>query len=251
MCGSVLFVAVAAVSASAQATDEEVAEVGVETQGPTVEELVVTAQRVAESIQDVPIAVTALTDDMLADRQIINPSDLQLNAPNVSFSATNFGGSNFSIRGIGQLVISRSGETGVSSHVNEISVRTNLNAIEFFDLERIEILRGPQGTLFGRNATGGALNVVTKMPSSDGVEGFADVETGGYNHGRFKAALNLPLTSDIAFRVAGLKLERDGYVENIAYGQRARPVGVARDLVLGHDRSGERVGAIQRVPGGR
>ena len=220
MCGSVLFVAVAAVSASAQATDEEVAEVGVETQGPTVEELVVTAQRVAESIQDVPIAVTALTDDMLADRQIINPSDLQLNAPNVSFSATNFGGSNFSIRGIGQLVISRSGETGVSSHVNEISVRTNLNAIEFFDLERIEILRGPQGTLFGRNATGGALNVVTKMPSSDGVEGFADVETGGYNHGRFKAALNLPLTSDIAFRVAGLKLERDGYVENIAYGQR-------------------------------
>ena len=78
------------------------------------EELIVTAQRVAESIQDVPIAVTALTDDMLADRQIINPSDLQLNTPNVSFSATNFGGSNLSIRGIGQLVISRSGrERGV------------------------------------------------------------------------------------------------------------------------------------------
>ncbi len=220
LCGSVLFAAVAGVSAWAQAPDEEIAGSGGETQVPSVEELIVTAQRVAESIQDVPIAVTALPDDMLADRQIINPSDLQLNAPNVSFSATNFGGSNFSIRGIGQLVISRSGEAGVSSHVNEIAVATNLNAIEFFDVERIEILRGPQGTLFGRNATGGALNVVTKMPSVDSVEGFADVEAGGYNHSRLKGALNLPLTSDIAFRVSGFKLERDGYVENVAYGQR-------------------------------
>ena len=220
LCGAVLFLAAGAVSTSAQATEGEVDQAAVETQVPTVEELIVTAQRVAESIQDVPIAVTALTDDMLADRQIINPSDLQLNAPNVSFSATNFGGSNFSIRGIGQLVISRSGETGVSSHVNEIAVATNLNAVEFFDVERIEILRGPQGTLFGRNATGGALNVVTKMPSPDNFGGFADVEAGGYGHGRFKGALNLPLTSDIAFRVSGFKLERDGYTENLAYGQR-------------------------------
>ena len=219
LCGAVLFVSAAAVFASAEATEEEATETGVETQVPTVEELIVTAQRVAESIQDVPIAVTALTDEMLADRQIINPSDLQLNAPNVSFSATNFGGSNFSIRGIGQLVISRSGESGVSSHVNEIAVASNLNAIEFFDLERIEILRGPQGTLFGRNATGGALNVVTKMPSFDSFDGFADVEAASFSHSRFKGALNLPLTSNIAVRVSGFKLERDGFIENLAHGQ--------------------------------
>ena len=220
LCGAVLAVLGIAVTASAQATEESVTGAEVETQVPTVEELIVTAQRVAESIQDVPIAVTALTDDMIADRQIINPSDLQLNAPNVSFSATNFGGSNFSIRGVGQLVISRTGETGVSSHINEIAVASNLNTIEFFDVERVEILRGPQGTLFGRNATGGALNIVTKMPSVDGVEGFADVELGAYGHGRLKGALNLPLTSNVAFRVSGFKLERDGYIENLAYGQR-------------------------------
>lgn len=217
LCGAAL---VLAVGGSAQAAEEEAAEAAVETQVPTVEELIVTAQRVAESIQDVPIAVTALTDDMIADRQIVNPSDLQLNTPNVSFSATNFGGSNFSIRGVGQLVISRSGEAGVSSHVNEIAVATNLNAIEFFDIERVEILRGPQGTLFGRNATGGALNVVTKMPSFESVGGFADVEAGSFSHNRLKGALNLPLTSNIALRIAGFNLERDGFIENLAYGQR-------------------------------
>ncbi len=208
-----------AVMVATPETAQEISGTGVETQAPTVEEVLVTAQRTEESILDVPIAVTALTDDVIEERQIINPSDLQLNAPNVSFGATNFGGSNFSIRGIGQLVVSRSGETGVSSHVNEIAVATNLNAIEFFDLERIEILRGPQGTLFGRNATGGALNVVTKMPSPDRFAGFADVELGSFSHRRAKGAINVPLTGDIAARVSGFKLERDGYIENLAHGQ--------------------------------
>ena len=79
-------------------------------EGRQIEEVVVTAQRVSESVQDVPIAVTALTSDMLVDRQVINPSDLQLNAPNDSFTATNFGNSSFSIRGIGRPVISGTGK---------------------------------------------------------------------------------------------------------------------------------------------
>ena len=185
-----------------------------------VEELIVTAQRVAESIQDVPIAVTALTDDTLRDRQIITPSDLQLNTPNVSFSATNFGSSTLSVRGIGRLVVGRSGESGVSAHVNEIALPSNLETMEFFDIERVEILRGPQGTLFGRNATGGAINFVTKMPSTDGFDGFADIEAGAFNHSRLKGAINLPIGSRIAARVAGFKLDRDGYTKNLAYGQR-------------------------------
>ena len=97
----------------------------------TIEEVVVTAQRTEQSAQDVPIAVTAFTGEMLADKQIITPSDLQLNAPNVSFTATNFGGSSFSIRGIGRLVIAGSGENGVSIHQNQIAVPTNLPAAEF------------------------------------------------------------------------------------------------------------------------
>ena len=184
-----------------------------------IEEVTVTAQRVEESVQDVPIAVTALTGNMLDDRQVINPSDLQLNAPNVAFTATNFGGASFGIRGIGNLVIGRSGESGVSTHLNEIAVNTNLNAIEFFDMQRVEVLRGPQGTLFGRNATGGAINFVTNPAETGRAEGFFDVESGDYRHRRIKGAVNIPFGDDVALRVAGFKLTRGGYIENLAYRQ--------------------------------
>ena len=184
-----------------------------------IEEVIVTAQRTAESIQDVPIAVTALTGSMLEDRQVINPSDLQMNAPSVSFTATNFGSSSFSIRGIGRLVIGSTGEAGVSTHMNEIAVGTNLNTIEFFDMERVEILRGPQGTLYGRNATGGAINFVTALPDFEKAEGFLDFEAGDYSHTRVKGVLNIPLGETAGLRLGGFKLDRDGYIENIAYGQ--------------------------------
>ena len=203
-----------------------------------VEEVIVTAQRVAESIQDVPIAVTALTGEALEDRQVITPSDLQMNASNVSFTATNFGGSSFSIRGIGNLVIGRSGEPGVSQHLNEIPVVSNLNTVEFFDMERVEVLRGPQGTLFGRNATGGAINFVTRKPEMDEVNGFMDFEFGDYNHVRSKAAVNLPLGDRVAIRLSGLALERDGYIENLAYGQvssRGETLSGIKDSVDGRD----------------
>ena len=186
-----------------------------------IEEILVTAQRTEQGIQDVPISVTALSGDMLEARQVINPSDLQLNIPNVTFTATNFGNSSTTIRGIGRLVISTSGESGVSNHTNEIPIASNQNAIEFFDVERIEVLRGPQGTLFGRNATGGAVNLVTKMPDFEEVSGFVDVEVGDYNHVRFKGAFNLPLSDNMAIRFAGLDLKRDGYITNLAYGQAA------------------------------
>ena len=191
----------------------------VATASSAIEEVVVTAQRTEQSLQEVPIAVTAFTGAMLEDKQILSPSDLQLNAPNVSFTATNFGGSSFAIRGIGRLVIAGSGENGVSIHQNQIAVPTNLPAAEFYDLDRVEILRGPQGTLFGRNATGGAVNMVTKMPDFESWNGHVDAEAGDYSNKRLKGALNMPLTDNFAVRVAGMWLERDGYIENTAYGQ--------------------------------
>ena len=205
--------------------------------GP-IEELLVTAQRVEESVQDVPIAVTALTEEMLVDRQVITPSDLQLNTPNAAFTATNFGGSSFSIRGIGNLVIGRTGEPGVSAHLNEIAVPNNLNATEFFDMERIEVLRGPQGTLFGRNATGGVINFITRKPELGVANGFVDLETGAYGHVRWKGALNVPAGERFAARLAAFQLRRDGYVENVAYGQldgNGNPVGGIDDDVDGRN----------------
>jgi outer membrane receptor protein involved in Fe transport len=168
-----------------------------------IEEVVVTAQRVEESLQEVPVSVSAFTGAMMEDKQIISPSDIQLNAPNVSYTDTNFGGSSFSIRGIGNLVISSSGESGVSIHQNEIPVPTNLPAAEFYDMERVEVLRGPQGTLFGRNATGGAINMVTRMPDFEGISGFLDAEYGDYENERLKGAVNFPITDNFAVRVAG------------------------------------------------
>ncbi len=183
------------------------------------EEVIVTAQRTAESIQDVPIAVTALTGSMLEDKQVITVSDLQMNAPNVSFTPTNFGSNSFSIRGIGRLVTAATGDAGVSIHTNEIAVGPNLNTAEFYDMERVEVLRGPQGTLYGRNATGGVVNLVTKMPDFDGVSGFIDFEYADYDNTRFKGAFNLPVTDNFALRFAGMKLDRDGYTKNLASGQ--------------------------------
>src|SRR5262245_26517025 len=125
--------ALAGLIAAAYAPDTFAAAAGVE-------EITVTAQRTEEGIQDVPIAVSAFTGAMLEEKQIINPSDLQMNTPNVTFTATNFGGSSFSIRGIGRLVIAASGDNGVSIHVNDIAMGTNLTATEFYDMERVEVL---------------------------------------------------------------------------------------------------------------
>lgn len=189
-------------------------------EGETVlEEVTVTAQRVAESVQDVPIAVTALSGSMLEDKQVITVSDLQMNAPNVSFTPTNFGSNSFSIRGIGRYVTSSTGDAGVSIHTNDIPISSNINAVEFYDMERVEVLRGPQGTLYGRNATGGAINFITKKPDHDAFGGFVDLEAGDYDHLRLKGALNVPVTDSFALRFAGMKLDRDGYTKNLAAGQ--------------------------------
>ncbi|MBD3645997.1 MAG: TonB-dependent receptor plug domain-containing protein, partial [Pseudomonadales bacterium] len=110
-------------------------------------------------------------------------------------------------------------ESGVAPHVNGSAVGTNLNSVEFYDMERVEVLRGPQGTLFGRNATGGAINFVTRKPDFDGIDGFIDVEVGDYSHQRIKGALNVPVSDNFALRFAGMTLERDGYIDNRAYGQ--------------------------------
>ena len=127
----------------------------------TIEEVIVTAQRTEQSLQDVPIAVSAFTDEILSDRQIEFASDLQLQVPGVSYSADAFGGGGFSIRGITNLAVSSSSDPGVEVHVNGLPLgSTSTNEIGFLDMQRIEVLRGPQGTLFGRNATGGVVNLI-------------------------------------------------------------------------------------------
>ena len=133
----------------------------------SLEEVIVTAQRTEQSLQDVPIAVTALSGDDLVEKQVITFSDLQLNVPSLQFGQGQYADSSISLRGIGALAVGLSYDGSVSYHLNEIPIPTSAIGDENFDTARIEILRGPQGTLFGRGSTGGAVNVVANMPDFD------------------------------------------------------------------------------------
>lgn len=178
-------------------------------------EIVVTAQRQSERLQDVPIAVSAFSTEALEAQQIKTPSDLQLTLPNVTFTKTNFTGASFTIRGIGDLCVGTTCDSATAIHLNgDPLFSTRLFETEFYDLERIEVLRGPQGTLFGRNATSGVVNVITAKPKLGTFEAAAEAEYGNYDSMKGKAMVSIPLGDTMAFRVAGIYLNRDGYTKN-------------------------------------
>ena len=184
-----------------------------------IEEIVVTAQKREESVQDVPISVSAFDNAALEARQIDTFSDLQFNVPNVSYSKGNFSGNNFQIRGIGTLLTATSSDSGVGMHINDVYLNSpRIFETEYYDVAQLEVLRGPQGTLFGRNATGGAVNLKTARPEMD--ELYADIELqyGDYDHGKVKGAVNIPIADGIAGRIAGIWVNRDGYSENLVTG---------------------------------
>jgi outer membrane receptor protein involved in Fe transport len=183
-----------------------------------IEEIVVIAERLGGSVQDVPTAITAIGADQMQRQQIENTSDMQLTVPNVSYSKGNFTTSAFQIRGIGNTAVGSTADSGVSVHMNDIPLESHrLYAVEFYDVETISILRGPQGTLFGRNATGGLINVTTKKPT-DQFEGSFEVEVGDYSSQRLQGMINIPMGDMFSARIAGIMTERDGYTENLATG---------------------------------
>lgn len=178
--------------------------------------IIVTAQRQAQSLQEVPIAVSAFDAKALEAQQIENASDLQLTLPNVSFTKSNFTASSFTIRGIGDLCVGVSCDTATAIHLNDSPLfGTRLFETEYFDLERIEVLRGPQGTLFGRNATSGVVNVVTAKPDLGEFGAALEGEYGNFNSVKVKGMVNVPLGDTLGVRVAGFYLNRDGYTENL------------------------------------
>lgn len=185
-----------------------------------IDEIIVTSQKREQSLQSIPISVTAFDAAALEIKQIETFSDLQFSTPNVNYTATNFaGGGNFQIRGIGSAAVGASGDGGVGIHINDAPMRTAaLLSTEYYDLERIEVLRGPQGTLFGRNATGGVLNMITAKANSEEFAGRAEVSVGNFNHTKVSGMLNIPLGDNLAVRVAGIRLNRDGYTENLYTG---------------------------------
>lgn len=181
----------------------------------TLATVTVTTQKTEQSIQDVPIAVSAFDEDAINRLQLTGGADLVKAVPNVSFTKGNFTGSNFKIRGIGNDAVAQSSDAGVGIHQNDVPLGANfLYEQEYFDIERVEVLRGPQGTLYGRNATGGVVNIITRKPVFGEFQADAELTYGNYNTIKGKGMVNLPLGESMALRVAGAVTSRDGYTTN-------------------------------------
>ena len=187
------------------------------------EELIVTAQKRQENIQDVGISISAFTGDQMRTLGIDNSFDIALWVPNVNISG-NLAGQNtqFSIRGVTQNDFNDVIEAPVAVYLDEGYIPiAQAQTFALFDVERVEILKGPQSTLFGRNATGGVVQYVSNKPSFDGLETYADVTYGQYdtsndaNRFKLEAAIGGPLTDTLAGRIAMLYNDQEPYLENL------------------------------------
>ena len=188
---------------------------------PIFEEVLVTAEKRSESLQDLSQAVTALTAADVEERHLISFVDLSAIAPGVNVAKNEGFKTVITIRGIGNEANQNAiANPSVSYHLDGIYVASPFALqTDFLDLERIEVLRGPQGTLFGQNSTGGAINVITADPSFDEFSGTADLSLGQYSSVRARANVNIPLSDTVAARVSLLSNQRDGYSFNVSNGQ--------------------------------
>lgn len=183
-----------------------------------IEEVIVTAQKRAEDIQTVPIAMSAFSAQDLAAHQIVKFSDLQFAAPNVTYSQGNFGGANFQIRGLGITAVGGGSESAISVNFADVYLAAPpTDGATFYDLQDVEVLRGPQSTLYGRGASGGAVSIMPNRPDLDTASAQLDFDYGNYNAVEVKGDVNLPIITDqLGLRIAGDFLRHSGYTENIA-----------------------------------
>lgn len=203
----------------AQAAPQAVAADGAVSQADTgMSDIVVTAQRRSEPLQRVPISVSALSGEMLASRNIVNVQDFSAIAPNVSFGELN-GFARINIRGIGNQNYFTGGDPSVTMYVDGAVIsQAAAQMSAFFDLERVEVLRGPQGTLYGRNATGGSVNLITRKPT-DTFTGYVNLGLGNYDQVQAEGAVSGPIGGGLKARLSVLKQRRDGFGTNLFDGR--------------------------------
>jgi iron complex outermembrane receptor protein len=189
--------------------------------GPVFEEVIVTAEKRSESLQDLSQAVTALTAADVEDRQLTSFVDLSAIAPGVNVAKNEGFKTVITIRGIGNEANQNAiANPSVSYHLDGVYIASPFALqTDFLDLEQIEVLRGPQGTLFGQNSTGGAINVITMDPDFEEFSGTADLSLGQYKGVRARASMNIPLSDTLAARISLLRNNREGFTENVSNGQ--------------------------------
>jgi iron complex outermembrane recepter protein len=198
----------------------------------TLEEVVVTAQfSQQQNLQETPLAITALTAESLSDRGIQNLIGVATAAPNVDLALTGsaFGKSMSAfIRGVGQGDFNFAFEPGVGIYVDDVYHATVAGSIfDLLDLERVEVLRGPQGTLFGKNSIGGAIRLISRKPQGDG-SGYISGTYGKYDRMDFSGAYDVALSETLFMRISGMSKQRQGYVERLDFVCANPDYGVSR-----------------------
>lgn len=178
-------------------------------------EIVVTAQRRSESSQRAPIALSVLSGDALAQADISRPTELTNVVPSLQVAAAAGPYTLFYLRGVGNFNGNSLSDSAVAFNTDGVFVgRPSSTTGFFYDVDRIEVLKGPQGTLYGRNATGGAINVISKRPDLNAFGGDVNVEYGNYATVRADGAINVPISGDMAFRAAGIYVNHSGYMQD-------------------------------------
>lgn len=185
-------------------------------QSLVLEEVVVTAQKRSESLQDVPVAVNAFSANTIQEAGINNTADLATMTPSLhSLNVQSPFTTKLQIRGIGTAQSDPALEPSVGVFVDGMFLgRSGLAMSDLSDIERIEVLQGPQGTLYGKNTNAGAISVITKRPSFEGFEGYAELSVGNYSMTDVSLAITGPLSDTLAYRLSGNMHQRDGYMEN-------------------------------------
>ena len=211
-----------------------------------IEEIVVTARRREESLQDTPIAVTAYSEDEMDLRGHLNITDISQSTPNVNIEqAASVSGLSAAptvfIRGVGQLDFVINTDPAVGVYVDGVYIARSIGSMmDLMDLERAEVLRGPQGTLFGRNTLAGAINLISRRPTMDEFDAKLTLAAGENGYAQFNGAFNIPLGENVAARVSLMQRQKGGYV-------RANP-DFYDDLWLGDDNTAGFRGQLEFLP---
>jgi iron complex outermembrane receptor protein len=181
-------------------------------------EVVVTAERKTSNLQQTPLSVSAIDGDALQSQQNKTLESLSESVPNLEIGR-NAGDAHVFIRGVGTDQISPGGETRVALYTDEVyQSRSQAAFLGFYDVDRVEVLRGPQGSLYGRNAVAGAINIITRDPTST-MDGYVSGTVGNYDLVASEGALGGPLTNDLSARLAFQTVDRQGYGSNVDTGQ--------------------------------
>lgn len=192
--------------------------------GGALEEIIVTAQRREEDLQSTPVSVAVFGSERLRDLSVVDTRALAEFVPNLSIGNGTGRSSDvaaLSIRGVNEALLSLIVDPAVGIYIDDVYFgRPQLSFLKLIDVERVEVLRGPQGTLFGKNTTGGAVRYITKKPEFDELGGYVSTTMGDFGRIDVSGAVNVPFSDTLAVRLKAASLSREGYIDRLADGER-------------------------------